>query len=77
MNIIKTPIADLLIIEPQVFGDERGYFYESYNKKQFENNHLHYNFIQDNQAYSEFGVLRGLHYQHPPHAQTKLIRVIH
>ncbi|MDA3865696.1 MAG: dTDP-4-dehydrorhamnose 3,5-epimerase [Salinivirgaceae bacterium] len=77
MNIIKTPISDLLIIEPRVFGDERGYFYESYNKKQYEDNHLPYNFIQDNQAYSEFGVLRGLHYQHPPHAQTKLIRVIH
>jgi len=76
MNIIQTPIADLVILEPKIFGDERGYFYESYNKNLFEGKGLNYNFIQDNQAYSQFGVLRGLHYQHPPFAQTKLIRVI-
>lgn len=76
MDIINTPIADLLIIEPKVFGDDRGYFYESYNKLAFKEKNLNYNFIQDNQAYSQFGVLRGLHYQHPPFAQTKLIRVV-
>lgn len=76
MEIIKTPLHGLLIIEPNIFGDERGYFYESYNKKQFEEKGLYYNFVQDNQAFSRQGVLRGLHYQHPPHAQSKLIRVV-
>ncbi|ALO15075.1 MAG TPA: dTDP-4-dehydrorhamnose 3,5-epimerase [Salinivirga sp.] len=76
MKIIETPISDLLIIEPKIFGDERGYFYESYNKQAFEKQGLHYDFVQDNQAMSQRGVLRGLHYQHPPFAQSKLIRAI-
>ncbi len=77
MKIIETPLPDLLIIEPDIFGDKRGYFYESYNKKSFEQAGLNYDFVQDNQAFSQYGVLRGLHYQHPPYAQSKLIRAVH
>lgn len=76
MKIKETSIKDLFIIEPKVFGDDRGYFYESYNAKAFEDKNLKFNFIQDNQAKSKYGVLRGLHYQHPPYAQTKLIRAV-
>lgn len=77
MQIQTTPIAGLLIIEPRVFPDERGYFYESYNEKVFmEKTGTHIRFVQDNQARSVKHVLRGLHYQHPPRAQTKLIRVL-
>ena len=61
---------------PQVFEDERGYFFESYNQKKMEEVGLHYNFIQDNQSKSSYGVIRGLHFQKPPHAQTKLLRVV-
>lgn len=75
MNVIETSIPDLLIIEPRVFGDDRGYFYESYNQKQFEANGLAYKFVQDNQSQSTKGVLRGLHYQVEPFAQAKLVRV--
>ena len=77
MKIIETPIKDLLIIEPRVFEDSRGYFFESYNQKQFEANGLYYNFNQDNQSKSSYGVIRGLHYQLNPFGQTKLVRVLH
>lgn len=76
MQIIETPIKDLYIIEPKVFEDSRGYFYESYNKAGFEKNGINITFNQDNQSKSSYGVIRGLHYQNNPHAQTKLIRAI-
>jgi dTDP-4-dehydrorhamnose 3,5-epimerase len=76
MNIITTPIPDLLVIEPLVFRDERGYFFEHYNEDKFKEKGLNYRFVQDNQSKSVFGVVRGLHYQLAPYAQTKLVRVI-
>lgn len=77
MNVIKTPFEGLLIIEPNIFGDDRGYFFESYNKKQFfEKAGCNIDFVQDNQARSVKNVLRGLHYQNNPIAQTKLIRCL-
>ena len=76
MNFIKTKIPEVIIIEPKVFYDERGYFYESFNKKKFEENIGEINFIQDNESKSTFGVLRGLHFQKPPYAQAKLIKCI-
>ena len=76
MNFIKTSIPEVIIIEPKIFGDERGYFFESYSKKEFEKSVLKTEFIQDNEAKSTYGVLRGLHYQLPPFAQSKLVRVI-
>ena len=76
MEIIKTEIQDLLIIQPKVFADDRGYFFESYNANVFAANNLNLNFVQDNQSLSQKGVLRGLHFQNPPHAQGKLVRVI-
>ena len=76
MKFIKTDIKDLVIIEPKVFGDERGYFFESYSKNEFEQNIRTIDFIQDNESKSSYGVIRGLHYQLPPFAQSKLVRVI-
>lgn len=76
MNFIKTNIPDVLIIEPQVFGDERGYFFESFNQKQFEEHIGKIDFIQDNESKSSKGVLRGLHFQKPPFTQSKLLRCI-
>lgn len=76
MKIIETPIPGLLEIEPKVFGDERGYFYESYNKQAFAEVGIIEEFVQDNQSLSSRGVLRGLHFQNPPFAQGKLVRVI-
>ena len=76
MPFIKTEFEDLFVFEPNVFEDDRGYFYESYNQKQFEQSGLNYNWVQDNQAYSSKGVIRGLHYQTGPMAQAKLVRVI-
>jgi len=77
MNIITTPIEGLFILEPRVFNDDRGYFYESYNKNTFKaDTGLDINFVQDNQARSTKNVLRGLHYQNHPSAQSKLIRAI-
>lgn len=76
MQIIETQIPGLLEIIPQVFGDHRGYFYESYNKEVFQNFGVHHEFVQDNQSMSNKGVLRGLHFQNPPYAQGKLVRVI-
>ena len=77
MEFIKTEIPDVILIKPTVFGDERGYFYESFQQKKLEE-YLGFsiNFCQDNEAKSVKGVLRGLHYQLPPFAQTKLVRVV-
>ena len=76
MPFIKTPIEDLLVFEPAVFDDSRGYFFESYNKKSFAKNGIELDFVQDNQSSSQYGVVRGLHYQLHPYAQAKLIRVL-
>ncbi|TBM12057.1 dTDP-4-dehydrorhamnose 3,5-epimerase [Hafnia paralvei] len=77
MNVIKTDIPDVLIFEPKVFGDERGFFFESFNQKIFEEAvGYSVNFVQDNHSKSSKGVLRGLHYQAPPFAQGKLVRCI-
>lgn len=77
MNFIKTPFPGVIIIEPSVFEDERGYFFESFNQKNFEENGITgYNFVQDNQSKSRFGVIRGLHYQLEPYAQAKLVRAL-
>lgn len=77
MNVIKTKIDDLVVIEPNVWGDRRGYFFESYNKEKQVAHGIEYNWIQDNEAFSEKGVLRGLHYQKAPFGQAKLVRVAH
>lgn len=76
MNIEQTPIQDLVIITPTVFEDERGYFMESYNKTKLKDLGIDIEFVQDNQSFSKKGTLRGLHYQNPPYAQTKLVRVL-
>lgn len=76
MEIIKTSIEGLLVIKPDVFRDDRGYFYESYNKERFAKEGLTMNFVQDNESKSSKGVLRGLHFQKPPYAQGKLVRVV-
>ena len=76
MKFIKTEIPEVIIIEPKVFGDDRGYFLESYNKKAFEENIGSITFVQDNESKSSKGVLRGLHFQKPPFTQAKLVRCI-
>ncbi len=76
MQITKTPLEDLLVIEPKVWKDNRGYFYESYSAKLYAEAGIDVTFVQDNQSSSSHGVIRGLHYQAPPYAQTKLIRVL-
>ena len=76
MKIIQTPIESLLIIEPRIFQDERGSFFETWNEYLFRNNGLDIKFLQDNQSVSHKGVLRGLHFQNPPFEQGKLVRVI-
>lgn len=76
MPFIKTEIEGLLVFEPKVFGDSRGYFYEAYNETVFNQEGVHYKFVQDNQSYSNYGVIRGLHYQLSPHAQCKLVRAL-
>lgn len=76
MEVIKTKIEGLLIINPRVFGDVRGYFFESYNDSVFKDHGIDVKFIQDNQSLSNSGVLRGLHFQAPPYDQGKLVRVI-
>lgn len=76
MNFIKTEIDGVLIIEPNVFRDERGHFYESYRRDLFEKAGNAYDFVQDNQSFSRFGTIRGLHFQRGKHAQAKLVRVI-
>ena len=76
MNITKTDIEGLIIIEPQIFKDSRGFFFESWNAKKFKQLGINEDFVQDNQSVSSKGVLRGLHFQNPPYAQAKLVRVI-
>lgn len=76
MPFIKTEFPGLIIFEPRVFGDDRGYFFESYNKNLFKEAGIDVQFVQDNQAYSGKGVLRGLHYQTAPYTQAKLVRVL-
>lgn len=76
MEIIKTPIEGLLIIEPKVFSDERGCFFESWSKQAYVDIGLDVDFVQDNQSLSKKGVLRGLHFQSPPYDQGKLVSVI-
>ena len=76
MEIIKTKIKDLLIVKPDVFEDERGYFFESFSKEKFKAFGLDLDFVQDNESKSQKNVLRGLHFQKPPYAQGKLVRVV-
>ena len=76
MPFYDTPIKGLKVFEPRVFKDERGYFFEAFNSKTFESADIATKFVQDNQARSTYGVLRGLHYQIPPYAQAKLVRVV-
>ena len=76
MELIKTPIEDVFIIEPKVYHDSRGYFMESYKSDFFKEKFQSINFIQENESKSVLGVLRGLHFQKPPFAQTKLVRVV-
>lgn len=76
MTFIETTIPGVLVFEPRVFEDSRGYFFESYNQLVFQQAGIHVNFIQDNQSSSQYGVVRGLHYQLNPFSQTKLIRVL-
>ncbi len=76
MKFISTELEGLVVIQPNVFEDDRGYFYESYNEKFFIQNGINVHFVQDNQSLSQQGVLRGLHFQKPPHDQGKLVRVI-
>ncbi|WP_294446503.1 dTDP-4-dehydrorhamnose 3,5-epimerase family protein, partial [uncultured Mailhella sp.] len=76
MNFIKTAIEGVFIIEPRIFTDERGYFFESYSKSAFEKAGLHYDFVQDNQSKSCYGTVRGLHFQKGEHSQAKLVRVL-
>lgn len=75
MKILPTPLPDLWIIEPTVYNDNRGFFYESYNAQKLIESGIDYIFVQDNHSKSSYGVLRGLHYQNNPAAQTKLVRV--
>lgn len=76
MNFIKTEIDGVVIVEPKVFGDSRGYFFESYNRAEFVANGIENEFVQDNQSMSGYGVIRGLHCQTGEHAQAKLVRVL-
>ncbi|MBQ2197201.1 MAG: dTDP-4-dehydrorhamnose 3,5-epimerase [Bacteroidales bacterium] len=76
MNVIKTPIEGLVIIEPRLFGDDRGYFFESFNQREFEQEIGPVTFVQDNESKSCYGVIRGLHFQKGEHAQSKLVRVV-
>lgn len=76
MNVIKTPIEGLVIIEPRLFGDDRGYFFESFNQREFEREICPVTFVQDNESKSCYGVIRGLHFQKGEHAQSKLVRVV-
>lgn len=76
MEIIETPINDLVIIKPRVFEDARGFFFESYNEKTYNEAGINIRFCQDNQSKSSYGVIRGLHYQLLPHSQSKLVSVV-
>ena len=76
MEVIKTAIEGVFIIEPRLFKDDRGYFFESFSQRKFNEKVRKVNFVQDNESKSSYGVLRGLHFQKPPYAQSKLVRVI-
>ena len=76
MKVIKTFIEGLLLIEPQVFKDSRGYFFESFNQREFDDKVGKIRFVQDNESMSSYGVMRGLHFQKPPYAQAKLVRCV-
>lgn len=76
MEIFKTDIEDVLILKPKVFNDTRGYFFESYSKKEFDRTAAPIDFVQDNESMSTYGVVRGLHFQNPPYAQSKLVRCV-
>lgn len=76
MNFLKTSIEGLVIIEPRIFGDDRGYFFESFNLNTFRKHIGDINFVQDNESKSSYGVLRGLHFQKPPYEQLKLVRCV-
>ena len=76
MNIISTEIKDVFIIEPKIFGDDRGYFFESFSQQKFVENICKTTFVQDNESKSIYGVVRGLHFQKPPFSQSKLVRVV-
>jgi dTDP-4-dehydrorhamnose 3,5-epimerase len=77
MSFIQTDFPGLFVFEPKVFGDERGYFFESYNQQTFDGAGIHYHWVQDNQSSSVYGVIRGLHFQKGAHAQTKMVRCLH
>lgn len=76
MNVIKTDIEGVVIIEPRVFADARGYFFESYSKREFDEKVRPVDFVQDNESCSSYGVMRGLHFQRPPFTQSKLVRCV-
>lgn len=76
MNVIPTDIPDVKVIEPRVFGDHRGYFFESFSLRNFKEKVADADFVQDNESKSCYGVVRGLHFQKPPYAQAKLVRVV-
>lgn len=76
MPFTPTTFPGLIIVEPLILEDSRGYFFESYNEQTFQDNNIGVSFVQDNQSRSSYGVIRGLHYQRPPHAQSKLVRVL-
>ena len=76
MNVIQTEIQGVVIIEPRIFGDSRGYFFESFSEKNFKEQVADVDFVQDNESKSCYGVVRGLHFQKPPYGQAKLVRVV-
>ena len=76
MEVIKTDIEGVVIIEPKVFGDHRGYFFESFSQKEFDEKVMPIRFVQDNESMSSYGVMRGLHYQKMPYTQSKLVRCV-
>jgi dTDP-4-dehydrorhamnose 3,5-epimerase len=76
MEVIKSNIEGVVIIEPRIFADERGYFFETFSEREFAEKVCNCRFVQDNEAKSSYGVVRGLHFQQPPHAQSKLVRVV-
>ena len=76
MNVIKTAIDGVLIIEPKIFEDARGYFFESFSQREFDEKVGRVNFVQDNESKSSYGVMRGLHFQRPPYTQSKLVRCV-
>lgn len=76
MNLVETKISNVLLIEPRIFKDDRGYFFESFSERDFQTMVRNVKFVQDNESKSSYGVIRGLHFQKPPFAQSKLVRVI-